>query len=134
MTLLVLDSSAVMAILFDEPPASACITRLLDADAPIMSVASALECALVLSRDVSRDRVQELDAFIDQTGVELRPVDLAQYRAARAAFLAYGKGRHPARLNFGDCFAYALAKTIDAPLLFVGDDFRKTDIMAAITP
>lgn len=132
MSILALDSSAVLAILLEEPEAEMCSQRLVDASYAVISAANALECALRLGRDRADDRSGVLDAFIDRLGVEVRGMDLAQYRAARAAFSAFGKGRHPAGLNFGDCFAYALAKTLDAPLLFVGQDFARTDIASAL--
>ena len=132
MTLLVVDSSALLAILFQETQSEACARCLVGASRVLISAANALECALKLGGDPAYDRSAELDPFLNRIGIEVREVDLAQYRAARAAHLAYGRGRHPARLNFGDCFAYALAKTLDAPLLFVGDDFSRTDIACAL--
>ncbi len=72
-----------------------------------------------------------LDALMDRFGIELVPVTLVQTRAARVAWRRFGKGNHPARLNFGDCFSYALAKTTGEPLLFKGNDFAQTDIQAA---
>ena len=82
-------------------------------------------------RGSERD-MDRLDALLQTLVMTVTPVDLRQARLARAAFLVYGKGRHPAGLNFGDCFSYALAKAFDAPLLFIGDDFSKTDIQRII--
>ena len=129
--MMVLDSSAVLAILFGEPASE----RLIDAveGAPILSisVANVLECAMKLAPRPGLDESDKLDAFLALYEVRPTPVDAAHLRLARAAYLRYGKGRHLAGLNFGDCFAYALAKAFDAPLLFVGDDFTKTDLARA---
>ncbi len=76
--------------------------------------------------------LRELDAFLTHPKTEIVAVDKEQYQAARAAFTAYGKGRHPAGLNYGDLFSYALAKTRALPLLFKGEDFSKTDVMVAV--
>jgi ribonuclease VapC len=128
---IVVDSSAVLAVLLKEPAESALIAKLEHGDPLVMSVAGVMECVLRLAHSQSADDTPLLDAFLQLYTVDVRPVDLAQLAFARAAFVQYGKGRHPARLNFGDCFAYALAKSLDAPLLFVGEDFSKTDLKAA---
>ena len=98
-----------------------------------MSAVSFLEAAVVI--DARRDAVasRQLDAFIDALGITLAPVTARQARLARQAYRDFGKGSgHPARLNFGDCFAYALAIDTDEPLLFKGDDFGHTDVRVAI--
>ena len=77
--------------------------------------------------------LRDLDLFLDRAEVELVPVDVEQAREARRAFSRFGKGRHPAGLNFGDCFSYALARVLGAPLLFKGDDFAKTDLTPCLT-
>lgn len=129
--MIVLDSSAVLAILFDEAGADRLIDALEAAPAASISVVNALECAMKLAPRPGLDDGDKLDAFVALYDIRLAPVDAAHLRLARAAYLAYGKGRHAAALNFGDCFAYALAKASDAPLLFVGDDFSKTDLASA---
>jgi ribonuclease VapC len=125
---IVLDSSAVLAILFGEPHSERLIDALEAAPASSISVANALECAMKLAPRPGVDESDKLDAFLALYEVRTTPVDAAQLRLARAAYLQFGKGRHAAGLNFGDCFAYALAKSLDAPLLFIGEDFTKTDL------
>lgn len=129
--MIVLDSSAVLASMFGEPGAQP-IANLLASGEPLsMSVANAFECFMRLAR-ISDERASDLDLFVRTYDITLHNVDGAQLALARAAFLAYGKGRHAAALNFGDCFAYALAKSREAPLLFVGEDFAKTDVKRAL--
>ena len=129
--MIVLDSSAVLAILFGEPQSERLIDALEAAPASSISVANALECAMKLAPRPGIDESDKLDAFLALYEVRAAPVDAAQLRLARTAYLHFGKGRHAAGLNFGDCFAYALAKSLDAPLLFIGDDFAKTDLASA---
>jgi ribonuclease VapC len=129
--MIALDSSAVLAILFAEPGADRLVDALESAPALSMSVANALECAMRLAPRPGLDETDKLDAFFALYEVRLTPVDAVHLRLAQAAYLQFGKGRHVAGLNFGDCFAYALAKALDAPLLFVGEDFAKTDLVAA---
>ena len=93
-----------------------------------MSVASFLEASMVIEARYGPDGVRDLDLFIAKARIDLVAVDAEQAYVARAAFRTYGKGRHPAGLNFGDCFAYALAKTLGERLLFKGSDFSLTDI------
>jgi ribonuclease VapC len=133
---LVVDSSAVVAILFGEPPAAALLSRLAASTNRIMSVANYVETGTVLAgrrRDDRSAAIADLDMFLAEAGIVLAPVDAGQARLALEARVRYGRGMgHGGVLNFGDAFAYALAKTHGAPLLYVGDDFRKTDISAAI--
>ena len=129
--MIALDSSAVLAILFGEPHSERLIDVLEAAPASSISVANALECAMKLAPRPGIDESDKLDAFLALYEVRTAPVDAAQLRLARTAYLQFGKGRHAAGLNFGDCFAYALAKSLDAPLLFIGDDFAKTDLANA---
>ena len=96
-----------------------------------MSVANFLEAAIVLESRSGVAAGHELDAFMEESGIELEPVTLGQAQAARRAWRRFGKGNHPAGLNFGDCFAYALAEATGEPLLFKGQDFALTDIEAA---
>ena len=99
----------------------------------MLSVAGWVELSLVVAgRHGDRATLEFLDRVLQTAAIELRPVDELQARLAREAFLRFGKGRHPAGLNFGDCFSYALARTLDAPLLFVGDDFGQTDVRVAM--
>jgi ribonuclease VapC len=93
-----------------------------------MSVANYVEVSIVIEARHGAEGVRELDRFIDRAGIELAGVDVEQGKLARDAFSRFGKGRHAAALNFGDCFAYALARVLEQPLLFKGDDFSKTDL------
>ncbi len=134
---IVVDSSAVVAILFGETGAEPLVKRL--ARAPRaerwMSVGNYVEAATVLAgrRDDPAGAVVDLDAFVEGAGLTLVAVDEAQARLAVDARVRFGKGfRSPAKLNYGDCFAYALAKTKGAPLLFVGADFADTDLASAM--
>ena len=96
-----------------------------------MSMANLLEAAIVVESRSGGAAGNELDAFLDEAGIELEPVTLDHVRAARRAWRRFGKGNHPAGLNLGDCFAYALAEVSGEPLLFKGGDFELTDIEAA---
>ncbi|MBO9559122.1 MAG: type II toxin-antitoxin system VapC family toxin [Caulobacter sp.] len=127
---MVIDTSAIVAIALREPSAAAFLAVILSASSREVSIVSYVEAGTVLApRGVTPDR---LDALIDELGLTLIPVDGAQGRAAIRARITYGKGTgHPAQLNFGDTFTYALAKTRGAPLLFVGDDFAHTDLIDA---
>jgi ribonuclease VapC len=127
------DSSALIAILDDEPERAAFAAAIADADRLLVSAVSVHETGLVMfgrHRSAGLDDLWELLGFI---GAEIVPFDEAQVRAALSAFARYGKGVDPkSRLNLGDCAAYALAKSHGIPLLFKGDDFRATDVAACI--
>ena len=97
-----------------------------------MSVANALESAIVVERRGGSAAAIEFDGFIEASDIELIPISIYQFKAARLAWQRFGKGKHPAQLNFGDCFAYALASVMEEPLLFKGFDFARTDITAAV--
>jgi ribonuclease VapC len=98
----------------------------------MMSALNLLETSLVLAGPKGEANVWDpLDAFVTEAGIEVIDFDNDQQQHARAAFLSFGKGRHPAALNFGDCAAYALAKSKNLPLLFKGNDFTKTDVLQA---
>ena len=127
---MVIDTSALVAILRDEPERSTFNRAIEAADTRILSVASFLETSMVIDSRHGPDGVRDLDLFIAKADIDLVAVDADQAYVARAAFRSYGKGRHPAGLNFGDCFAYALAKTSGEPLLFKGSGFPQTDITA----
>jgi ribonuclease VapC len=135
--MIIVDSSAVVAMIFGESTAKKLAERLA-ADRPrIMSVASYVEVGTVLAGRTREDRmaaVDELDEFLSEVGIELAPVDEAQARLALRARIRHGRGMgHGGALNFGDSFAYALAKANNAPLLYVGDDFASTDVVSALT-
>lgn len=128
---MIVDTSALLAILFGEPEADTFTVLISAAPAPRMSAASYIEAALQMDGLGVPALANQLDALIDRLGLVLAPVTLDQARSAREAGRRFGKGRHPAALNFGDCFSYALAKSAGEPLLFKGDDFSRTDIVAA---
>lgn len=134
--MIVIDSSAVVAILFQEPSAAALAARLAADPDRLMSVASYLETGTVLAgrRIIEKIKaIDDLDAFLVEAGIALMPVDTNQAQLALRARIAYGRGMgHGGSLNFGDAFSYALAKSRDAPLLFVGDDFAATDVRQAL--
>lgn len=130
--MIVLDSSAVIAILKREPGAERLREAALAADACGMSAANVLESGMVAFGLRGDAGANELDLLLLELGVEIMPFDAAQAAIARRAFRRFGKGRHPAGLNFGDCFAYALATHLDEPLLFTGEDFSRTDVQAAV--
>lgn len=128
---MVIDTSALMAILLDEPERRRFNEKIEADPRRLMSAVSFVETALVIETRLGEAGGRELDLFLHRADIEVSPVDLDQAEIARRAFRTYGRGRHPAGLNFGDCFAYALAKTTGEPLLFKGDDFGRTDVTAA---
>lgn len=125
---MVIDTSAVLAILADEPERRAFNEAIEAAEARVMSVASFVEASIVIEACKGAEGLRDLDLFLARAGVEIEDVDLEQGRLARQAFSRYGKSRHPAGLNFGDCFSYALAKVRGDRLLFKGQDFSRTDL------
>ena len=125
---MVIDTSALLAILLDEPERRPYNEAIEAADARVMSVASFVEVSIVLEVRYGAEGLRALDRFIERAGIELAPVDVEQARVARDAFSHYGKGRHAAALTFGDCFSYALAHVLGEPLLFKGNDFSRTDV------
>ena len=136
--MIVVDSSAVIAILFGEPSSEALLARLAaDADRMI-SVASYLEAGTMLAGRRRSGRllaIHDLDEFLATAGIELAAVDARQAQLALRARILHGRGMgHGGALNFGNVFSYALARTLDAPLLFVGDDFTATDVKVALAP
>jgi ribonuclease VapC len=124
----VIDTSVLMAILLDEPERGKFIQLLSESETRLLSAANALETAMVVESRRGEIAGRELDLFLHRTKIEIVAVDAEQFSIARFAWRKYGKGRHPAALNFGDCFAYALAKTSSEPLLAKGEDFRRTDL------
>ena len=130
---MIVDTSALIAILRDEPEAAACAGAIAAAGGRRISAANFVEAAIVI--DGSRDPVasRRLDDLIREAQLVIEPVTEAQARIAREAYRDFGRGSgHPAKLNFGDCFAYALARATGEPLLFKGDDFGHTDISPAL--
>jgi ribonuclease VapC len=130
---IVVDTSALVAIFAREPEGERFKDVMLDDDAPLISAATLLETSIVLRTFGRRPTSDgELDDFVREN-LRVMGVDANQVQAARDAHLKYGKGMgHPAQLNFGDCFAYALAKSLNVPLLYKGGDFAKTDIVSAV--
>jgi ribonuclease VapC len=128
---MVIDTSALIAILANEPDAELFETAI-DADpVRLISAASVLETAIVAGARYGDIGGRELDLLLYKAEIQIVAVTPDQVDAGRQAFSAYGKGRHPAALNFGDCFSYALAKTSGEPLLFKGNDFSRTDVAIA---
>jgi ribonuclease VapC len=130
---MIIDTSALVAILRDEPEAEICARAIESAAERRVSAVNFVEAAVVI--DGSRDPIasRRFDDLLKAAGVRIEPVTEIQARLARDAYRDFGKGSgHSAKLNFGDCFAYALAKTIGEPLLFIGADFGHTDIVSAI--
>ena len=129
---MVIDTSALVAILTGEPEQRRFIEAIEAADPRLLSLVSYVEASIVIDVRYGAEGVRSLDFFLDKASVELIAVEGEQARAARRAYTRFGRGRHRAGLNFGDCFAYALAVTAGEPLLFKGDDFGHTDVIAAI--
>ena len=125
---MVIDTSAIAAILFDEPDAAALEGKIVDDPVRLMSAATFLEATIVIEARLGDPGGREFDLWLHRAEVEILPVDAEQADMARRAWRRFGRGRHPAGLNYGDCFSYALAATHDEPLLFKGDDFTNTDV------
>ena len=125
---MVIDTSAIAAILFDEPDAAALEGKIVDDPVRLMSAATFLEATIVIEARLGDPGGREFDLWLHRAEIEILPVDAEQADMARRAWRSFGRGRHPAGLNYGDCFSYALAATHDEPLLFKGDDFTKTDV------
>ncbi|MBR9990241.1 MAG: type II toxin-antitoxin system VapC family toxin [Gemmatimonadetes bacterium] len=129
---MVIDTSAVIAYLEREPEADRIEQRLLEADRLSISTATVVECGIVIEARRGDAGGRELDLLLHRLGVELVTVDERQTEIARSAWRRFGKGRHAAALNFGDCFSYALAQSTGQELLYIGDDFSLTDIRSAL--
>lgn len=130
---MVIDTSALLAILFSEPEAETFAAAIEGDPVRLMSAACLFETAIVVETRKGAAGGRELDLAVHQARIDIVPFDEGQAEVAREAYRRFGKGRHPARLNFGDCFAYALAMTSGEALLFKGDDFARTDV-PALTP
>lgn len=131
--MIAVDSSVIVAILQNERKAAQLAATLNDASSRIMTIANWLEAAMVIESRFGASGAIEFDALIDVAAIEIAPVTDDIAKAARAGWRRFGKGRHPAALNFGDCFAYGLAKAKGLPLLATGDDFSMTDIALALS-
>ncbi len=129
---MILDTSAIVALFLRESDAEALAAALGQADGAGVSAATLLEASIVLSHRLGTDVTEPLQRFIRRFDVRVLPLEEAHWLAATQAWLRFGKGRHPARLNFGDCISYATAQIAEAPLLFKGDDFGRTDVVAAL--
>jgi ribonuclease VapC len=135
--LIVVDSSAIVAILTREPLAQALSNRISSEDSCLISAANYVETGQVLAQRsprAPRNAIADLDEFMRGTDIFIEPIDVTQALIALEARIKYGRGfGHPAGLNYSDCFAYALAKARNLPLLFIGNDFPHTDIAPALT-
>ena len=125
---MVIDSSAIVAILLNEADAADIAQAIESNSQRLLSAANLLEASIVIESRKGEAGGRELDLLIYRAAIEIVAVDQEQAELARIAWQRFGKGRHPAGLNYGDCFAYALARTRQLPLLFQGDDFSRTDI------
>ena len=129
---MVVDSSALLAVLFGEPDCDRFIALLADAEDALISAATLVEASIVMQAKTGDDGVDDLDELLAAAAVRCVAVDGVQAHRARDAFARFGKRRAPAGLNFGDCFSYALASATARPLLFKGSDFSQTDITPAL--
>lgn len=125
---LVLDSSAIVAILQREPHAETLVATLEHYDVRRIASATLLETCMVLFSRYGDAGEREVDTFVHRTGTQVIPVTQEHVDVARAAYRRFGKGQHAAALNYGDCFSYALAKLLGEPLLYIGNDFAHTDV------
>jgi len=128
----VLDTSALLAVLLGEPERDRFIAALADAEDPLISAATLVESSIVMRAKTGDGGVADLDDVLAAAAVRSVAVDSVQAYLARDAFARFGKGRAAAGLNFGDCFSYALARAMDRPLLFKGDDFSQPDVTPAL--
>jgi len=128
---MIVDTSALLAILLDEPEAAEFTRLILKTDNCLLSAVSFVEASIVAESYGGDGGVRQLDAFLRTASIRVEAVNEECALVARQAYSEFGKGRHRAGLSLGDCFSYALAKVSGQPLLFKGDDFRKTDVRAA---
>ncbi len=127
--MIAVDTSALMAIVLREPSAAACIARLAAETDVLISAGTFAEALIAAS---GRNVAEEMARLLDEYGFQVVPVTTFAARRVAAAYASWGKGGNPAGLNFGDCFAYEVAMQHECPLLFVGDDFSRTDVAAAL--
>lgn len=133
--MIVVDTSAIIAILFSEPGASALTERLMAPGRALIGAPTLFEVRMVMGGRQQQEGIEDANSLVTRAGIETAAWTAELADLATEAFMRFGKGQgHPAQLNFGDCMAYAVAKAYDAPLLFVGDDFARTDIPSALTP
>lgn len=128
---MIVDSSALVAVIFQEPDAEEFALALSGPESVRMSAVTLVETTMVIEGTGLPELGSQLDELIRRLNIEVLPVSIEQAEVARRAWRTYGKGRHPAGLNFGDCFTYALAATTGEPLLFKGEDFALTDLETA---
>ena len=128
---MVVDTSALVAMLLGESEHAALIALLADAEDPLISAATLVEASIVMHAKTGDDGVADLDELLAAAAVRCVALDSAQAHIARDAYVRFGKGRAPAGLNLGDCFSYALARATERPLLFKGEDLSHTDVMPA---
>jgi ribonuclease VapC len=129
--MIALDTSAIAAIAFDEPDART-FAEIIGSEASLIGWPTVLESHMVLKAVPLRRGLDVLDLLLKAPGLQVVAFDRQMFENARAAFDQFGRGRHQAKLNFGDCMSYAVAKSHNVPLLFKGDDFRRTDIRPAL--
>jgi ribonuclease VapC len=125
---MIIDTSALLAIVFDESDGPELLRLVVEAPTRLISCANALEAWIVADRHENPAKAPALDELLATLEIAIEAVTVQQARLARRAYDLYGKGNHAAGLNYGDCFAYALAKTMGQPLLFKGNDFSQTDV------
>lgn len=131
---MIVDTSALVAIALDEPERHDFQELIVDSTTARLSAANLVELFIVVDRHSNRSVSDRIDTLLGALGLVIEPVTAEQARIAREAYRLFGRGNgHPARLNYGDCFAYALARALGEPLLFKGDDFIHTDVVAAAT-
>ncbi len=128
---MVIDTSVIVAIACNEPEAADFERRIADDPIRLMSAATLVEAAMVIETRFGEAGAGELDLWLHKVGVEIVSLDAEQADLARRAWRRFGKGRHPAGLNYGDCFSYALTKVSGEPLLYKGNDFARTDLASA---
>jgi ribonuclease VapC len=129
---MVIETSALIAILLGEPDARVFSEALANASIKLVSAFSALETSIVIESKKGEPGGRELDLLLHKARIEIVPINEEQFEVARQAWRDFGKGHHPAGLNIGDCCSYALSKYSGEPLLFKGDDFSKTDVQSAL--
>ena len=129
---MILDTSAVLAVVLGEPGFEIFVDAIAGSPVCRISAASFVEASIVAESRLGDQGLRQCDSFFRTSRISIEPVTEEQALLARQAYSDYGKGRHPAGLNFGDCFAYALGKSSGEPLLFKGDEFRRTDIQPAL--
>jgi ribonuclease VapC len=130
---MILDTSPLVAILAKEPDSERYVQAISRAPRCRMSAGNFIELSIVIESQFQPEAARQCDALFRRVGIVIEPVTVEHAYLARQAFHDFGKGRHPAGLNFGDCFAYALARSTGEPLLFKGEDFKRTDLVWALT-